>query len=331
MRRIHIAGTGIAVPAQAVTSEQLDQRLGLAPGASYKATGVRRRFLSTTETAAQLAAQACNDALCAAGLGWQDIDCLVAASATMDQALPYNAAMIHAELGLSALRTTSLDINASCLSFLAALDTISYPLAHGRYRNVVIVSADIAAFGIDWNNLTECGLFGDGAAAVVIRRASDQEPSAILASNLVTLSGGADLCKIPAGGSRFHPRRDLRQDFAPLTVFHMHGKPVFKLMAEELPGFTQALLESAGLSMKDIAVVVPHQASQLALSHLSRRLAIAPEQLIDIFQDYGNQVGASLPTALHVGLSSGRIRRGDPVLLIGTGAGLTIGGMVLRA
>lgn len=329
MRRNHIAGTGMALPAKMTCSDQLDARLGLAPGTSLRQTGVRRRFLSTTETAARLAAEACRAALADAHLDWDDIDCLVAASATMDQSLPYNAALVHAELGLSHRRTTTLDINASCLSFLAALDTMSYPVDAGRYRHVLIVSCDIATFGIDWDDLREGGIFGDGAAAAVIRRARDGEASAILASRLDTLSAGVDHCRIRAGGSRHHPRRGLDEPFEPLTLFQMDGKAVFKLAAEALPGFVDDLLADAGVRMRDLAAVVPHQASQLALSHLSRRLRIAPAQLVDVFADYGNQVGASLPTALHLGFTQGRFARGDTILLLGTGAGLTMGGMVL--
>jgi 3-oxoacyl-[acyl-carrier-protein] synthase-3 len=319
----------MALPAQMTSSQQLDERLGLAPGTSFRQTGVRRRFLSTAETAAELAAQACRKAMADANLDWCDIDCLVAASATMDQSLPYNAALIHAELGLSAQRTTTLDINASCLSFLVALDTMSYLAEAGRYRNILLVSCDIATFGIDWNNLREGGIFGDGAAAAVIRRTVGGGSSAILSSRIETLSAGVHHCRIPAGGSRYHPRRGLDGPFDPLTVFHMDGKAVFKLASEALPGFTDKLLTDAGVRMKDLAAVVPHQASQLALTHLSRRLDISPGQLVDIFADYGNQVGASLPTALHLGLAHGRFRRGDTILLLGTGAGLTMGGMVL--
>lgn len=329
MRRIQFAGSGMALPAQVTSSQQLDERLGLAPGTTLKQTGVRRRFLSTTETAAQVAAQACRAALQQAGLDWSDIDCLVAASATMDQSLPYNAALIHAELGLSAQRTTTLDINASCLSFLAALDTMSYLVEAGRYRNVLLVSCDIATFGIDWNNLHEGGIFGDGAAAAIIRRTEAGGASGILASKLETLSAGVHHCRVPGGGTRHHPRRMPDGAYDALTVFQMDGKAVFKLAAAELPGFTERLLADAGVRMKDLAAVVPHQASQLALTHLARRLSIAPEQLVDIFTDYGNQVGASLPTALHLGLETGRFRRGDTILLLGTGAGLTMGGMVL--
>ena len=327
-RKISIVGSGMALPAQQVSGAELDRQLGLRSGSTFRQTGVERRFLSTTETAAQLAARACEAALRDAGLRWQDIDCLVAASATMDQALPYNAALIHAELGLAHQRTSTFDIGASCLSFLTGLDVMSYLVEAGRYGHVMLVSADIATFGLDWSRLKECGIFGDGAAAVVIRKSQPGESGALLSSSTVTLSAGVDHCRIPAGGSRYHPRR-IDGPIEPLSLFQMDGKSVFRLVAAELPQFAARLLADAGTSMQRIAAVVPHQASQLALDHLSKRLEIPKERLVDIFAQYGNQVSASLPTALHLALSEGRVRRGDQLMLIGTGAGLTMGGMVL--
>lgn len=318
----------MALPAREVGSAELDRQLGLPEGSTFRQTGVARRFLSTHETAAQLAAQACEAALRDAGLRWQDIDCLVATSATMDQALPYNAALIHAELGLAAQRTATFDIGASCLSFLTGLDVMSYMVEAGRYRNVMLVSTDIATFGLDWSRLKECGIFGDGSAAVVIRKSQAGERGALHSAGMVTLSAGVQHCRIPAGGSRYHPRR-IEGPIEPLSLFQMDGKSVFRLVAGELPQFAAMLLDQARTSMRRIAAVVPHQASQLALDHLSKRLAIPRERLVDIFSQYGNQVSASLPTALHLALSEGRVRRGDQVMLIGTGAGLTMGGMVL--
>ncbi len=327
-RHVRIIGSGMAVPAQEVNSAALDTRLGLRAGTSFKKTGVRRRFLSTTETAAQLAACACTQALQDAGLAWDDIDCLVATSATMDQALPYNAALIHAELKLSGRRTTTFDIGASCMSFLTGLDTISYLVECGRYKNVMLVSSDIATFGLDWSNLTECGIFGDGAAAVVIRRSLPTESSRILSSHSVTISAGVEHCTIPAGGSRYHPRRMLTS-IDPLSIFQMEGRSAFKLIAAEMSGFVEGLLATADVNMKQITKIVPHQASQLAIHHLTKRLDVSGDKVMNIFADYGNQVGASLPTALHLCRTGQQVQRGDSMMLIGSGAGLTLGGMVL--
>jgi 3-oxoacyl-[acyl-carrier-protein] synthase-3 len=334
-RSVAILGTGHALPATAVTSTELDHRYGRPSGTTEAVGGVRQRhFAAPDETAALLGAQAARQALAAAGIGLAEIDCLVAASGTMDQGMPSNAALIHRELGLSAHATPAFDVNASCLSFLAALDTLSWPIAAGRYRRVLIVAADIASCGLDWDTLEASAIFGDGAAAAVIGPSGTDPGEAgsgarILAADLATLSEGADLCRIPAGGSRHHPSR-IDQAFDPLTLFRMDGKGVFKLASTHLPGFVERLLASAGVERDRLDWIVPHQASHLALAHLTKRLGFARDKVVDIFAEHGNQIAASLPTALDIAIRDGRIRRGQTLLLIGTGAGLSLGGMVLE-
>ena len=329
IRPVAVLGTGHALPATAVTSAELDQRLNLPAGTIERAGGVRRRhFANRTETAAQLAAEAGRRAVDAAGLTLADIDCLVAASGTMDQGMPCNAALIHRELGLSNRAIPAFDVNASCLGFLAALDTLAWPIAAGRYRRVLVVAADIASCGLDWTTLEASAIFGDGAAATVLGRSEDGA-SRLLATELNTLSAGVDLCRIPGGGSRHHPTR-IDQPFDELARFRMDGKGVFKLAAQHLPDFVDRLLARAGLTRAGLDWIVPHQASHLAMIHLTKRLGFARDKVIDIFAEHGNQVAASLPTALDIAIRDGRIRRGDKVLLLGTGAGLSLGGVVME-
>jgi 3-oxoacyl-[acyl-carrier-protein] synthase-3 len=325
---IRIIGSGAALPATAVTREALDARLGLLPGTLSAHGAARQRYVTTDETAASLAARACEQALAASGLDWKDIDLLVAANATMDQGLPYNASLIHAELGLQRHPIATFDVGASCLSFLAGLDIVSHLLHNGRYKTVMLVSADIATFGLNWKELRECGNFGDGAAAVVLRRSAPHEASCIRTSNFQTLSQGVHYCEIPGGGSRFHPER-IAQAFEPLAKFSMDGKAVFRLVASVMEKFIDDLLKSSERTLQDITAVVPHQASRLAIDHLRRRLDVPVDKIVDVFDEFANQVGASLPSALHRAIHSGRIRRGDDVLLIGSGAGVSLGGMVL--
>ncbi|MGN6230296.1 MAG: 3-oxoacyl-[acyl-carrier-protein] synthase III C-terminal domain-containing protein [Trinickia sp.] len=328
VRHIRICGTGVAVPESVLTSEEIDRRFGLPAGTVSRQYGVRMRYCAVSETAASLAASACENALRQAGLQWQDIDCLVAASATMDQALPYNAALILSSLGTRARHVAAFDIGASCLSFLVGLDTISYLVEAGRYGNVVVVSADIATFSLDWSTLGESAIFGDGAAAAVVRKSAPEEASCIVASHVETHAEGAPWCHIKAGGSRYHPRRAAAA-FDPLTLFHMDGPRLFRAVSRELPRIVARLLEGAALTLDQIRLVVPHQGSRLALDHLARRLGIDPARTVDILADFGNQVGASLPSALHHAIAQDRLRRGDPFMLLGSGAGLTMGGMVM--
>jgi 3-oxoacyl-[acyl-carrier-protein] synthase-3 len=326
-RPLRILGTGAALPSEEVTSAALDLQLGLRPGTVEKKTGVRRRYFETERSAAVLGAEAARRALADAGLAFSEIDCLVAASGTPDQAMPANAALLHRELAPGAHAIPAFDIGASCLGFLVALDTIACLIDAGRYRRVLIVASDIASCGLDWSCLEASGIFGDGAAAVVVGPAEGTE-SALLASAIATYSEGAHFCEIPGGGSRHHPDR-ITEPFLPLARFRMDGKAVFRLAAERLPGFLKDLLAAAGLGIEDLSVVVPHQASRHALEYLRRQLGVKREKIVDLFAEQGNQVAASLPSALDAAIRSGRLRRGEKALLVGSGAGVCLGGAIL--
>ncbi len=327
-RPLIILGSGHALPERIVTSAEMDAKLGLMVGSVARISGVvQRHVASTSETAASLGTIAASRALRAAGLELDQIDLIACASGTMDQGMPCNAALLHRELGLGQSGIPAMDINASCLGFIAAVDTLSWPLIAGRYQRILLVCSDIASCGLDWQHVEVCGIFGDGAAAVVLG-ASDGGAK-IIASSLKTFSEGAHLCQIPAGGSRFHPRR-INTPFEPLTSFSMQGKSVFRLAAKHLPTLMDELLTQAGLTQAQIDWVIPHQASQQAMQHAAKRLGFVQEKVIDIFALHGNQVAASLPTALDIAIRDQRIQRGQRLMLIGTGAGLSLGGMVLE-
>jgi 3-oxoacyl-[acyl-carrier-protein] synthase-3 len=327
-RAARILGTGAALPEEAVLSVELDRRLGLAAGTVERKTGVRVRYFETRRNAAALGAEAALRALADAGLSFSDIDCLVAASGTPDQAMPSNAALIHRELASGGSAIPAFDIGASCLGFLAALDMMACLIEAGRYHRVLIVASDIASCGLDWSKLEASGIFGDGAAAAVLGPAGESG-SALLASAFATYSEGVHFCEIPAGGSRHHPSR-VDEPFLPLSRFRMDGKAVFRLAATHLPGFLAGLLATAGVGMDEISVVVPHQASRHGLEYLRRQLGVERERIIDLFAGQANQVAASLPSALDAAIRSGRLRRGETALLIGSGAGLCLGGAVLH-
>lgn len=324
-RGVRILGSGVALPAGIVTSRELDQQLGLPSGTVEKKTGVRQRHVETRRSAAALGADAARAAMAAAGLAFSDLDCLVMASGTPDQAMPCNAALLHHELGLE--RLPAFDLGASCLGFLVALDTLATLIAAGHHRHVLVVASDIASCGLDWRQLEASGIFGDGAAAFVLGPAEDSL-SALVAARFETHSQGVHWCEIPGGGSRHHPSR-IVGPFAPLALFKMDGKAVFRLAAEKLPGFVAGLLADAGKAIADIDLVVPHQASAHALQFVRKKFSIGREKMVDIFAEHGNQVAASLPTALHHAIAAGRLRRGDHALLIGTGAGVGFGGAIL--
>lgn len=327
-RPLRLLGCGVAEP-ELVSSAALDQRLGLAPGTVEARSGVQTRPVHPGHAAA-LGAQAARAALASAALSPSEIDLLLCASATGDQALPCNAALLQRELGWGGAGMPAFDLNASCLGFLVALEVVAALLNQRSFRRVLVVSADIASCGLDWSTLEASAIFGDGAAAAVFALPVAQEDSALLSFGLETYGDGADDCRIDAGGSRFHPSRVGAAAMAARALFRMQPERLYKRAARVLPALVERVLAQAGLTRAEIACVVPHQASHQGLAHMRKRLGLPAERFIDIYRDHGNQVAASLPTALHHAISSGALRRGQLALLLGTGAGLSVGAAVLR-
>lgn len=329
-RRVKIYGTGTYVPSRKITAEEVDRRLGVPSGWSLKATRVRHRFFAAAEeTASVMGAKAAYAALASAGLTFGEIDCLVATCGTKEQPLPSSGALIQRAMGQEQSGVPAFDIDSTCLSFVAGLDLMSYLVDAGRYRRVLLVASEVASAGIDWSDKESAALFGDGAAAVVIGPAGPGDGSGIVGASFRTYSKGASYSEVRGGGTGM-PARHYAESEASDYLFRMHGPHIFKMAAQLLPGFVEELFDRCGgLRMSDLRVVVPHQGSAMAMRLMRRRLGIAEEQMIDITPTTGNTVAASIPTALHEAIRSGRLRRGDRALLLGTAAGLTLGGLVL--
>lgn len=312
-----------------VSSEIIDEQLGLPVGSIFKAGGVTsRHFAEGTLKQSTLAAQAVQAALINAGVDLSQVDALVAACGVPEQAIPCNAVLIARELNMDGMGVSAFDVNATCLSFLVALDSLAAQITVGRFKTVVLVAADLASRGIDWTHRESASIFGDGAAAFVLQY-DETAQSAVLATHLATFPEGWNVCQIKAGGTEVNPRTrsDLDiQDF----LFQMDGRAIFKLAAERVPVVFDEFWRRSGLSLDDIDWIAPHQASHLGLHHMRKLLNVPLEKVIDIYATHGNQVAASLPCALHAGITQNKIKRGDTVMLMGTGAGLTVGILALR-
>ncbi|MDO3410043.1 beta-ketoacyl-ACP synthase III [Saccharibacillus sp. CPCC 101409] len=327
-RRVKITGTGKYVPGAGIPDSEIDRRLGIEPGWVMRKTSVANRHFAGEETAAQMGAFAVRDALEAAGLSFSDIDCLVCASGTMQQPIPCTASLIQEALGEQDSGVPCFDINSTCLSFVTALDTMSYPVDAGRYRRILIVSTEIASKGLDWSNKESAALFGDGAAAAVVERSAEGEPSRILHAAMTTHSEGAHHSEIRGGGSGI-PASLYSEENAADYLFSMDGEAIFRQASRLLPEFMRKLLSGAGLSMSDFKLVVPHQGSVMAMKLLRRKLGISEEQMLFIAPHYGNVIASSIPLGLDMAVREGRLARGDNVLLVGTSAGLSLGGVAL--
>ncbi|OWA36016.1 3-oxoacyl-ACP synthase [Saccharibacillus sp. O16] len=327
-RRVKITGTGRYLPGAGISAGEIDDKLEVEPGWVMRKTSVANRHFVGEETASEMGAYAAREALKNAGLNFADIDCLVCASGTMQQPIPCTASLIQEALGEQGSGVPCFDINSTCLSFVTALDVMSYLMDAGRYQRILIVSSEIASKGLDWSNKESAALFGDGAAAAVLERTVQGENSQILHAHMTTHSGGAHHSEIRGGGSAL-PASLYREEAAVDYLFTMDGEGIFRQASRLLPDFMNELLGGAGLSMADFKLVVPHQGSVMAMKLLQRKLGISEEQMLYIAPHYGNVIAASIPLGLDMAVREGRIARGDKVLLVGTSAGLSLGGVVL--
>jgi 3-oxoacyl-[acyl-carrier-protein] synthase III len=324
-----VLGTGEYRPGRWVSSEEFDRRWGKNAGWTFERTGVAERaFAAEGDDIVAMGTAAARRALESANIQGTELDAIIAVGSVPAQAIPCTAVFLQRALNLAGSGIPAFDVNATCLGFLAALDLVAQAIATGRYRRVLIVASELASAGLNWDDPSTAGLFGDGAAAVVVG-APRTVGAVLLASHLQTYSEGAEYCQVRAGGTQLHPRQHPDQ-FLAGTFFEMSGRPLYRLAAELLPGFLNTLLDRAGISAEDVDVWIPHQASGLAIGHLQAALSIPAEKLVLTLRTHGNQISASLPVALHHGIANGRVHNGDVVALIGSGAGVSFGGVILR-
>ena len=321
-----IVGVGHYLPKRVVTSAEVEKMCGLKPGWIARKTGVLERRWVNGETSSFMGAEAAREAVADAGLDWSDIDLIFNASGTQPQAIPDGAHLLQRELGLDKSGIACMSVHTTCLSFLTAMDISSNMLATGRYKNILIVSCDIASCGIDMEQPESASLFGDAAAAVVVTRTPDGEPSGVLNARMEGYSCGADYTRIAGAGTNKHPR--VSETEPGDLLFHMEGPRVYKLARQHIKGFLENLRPGLLEDFGSIDHVVPHQASMFAVRAL-RRYNIPDEKVCVNVDKYGNCVAASIPLTLYEGVKSGRFERGDEILFLGTGAGLCIGGMIL--
>jgi len=328
-RPIIIEGTGAVMPAATRLSSELDAVIGRPEGWLYRRTGVFSRAVAGSESQVDLAEAAARQAMAEAGVGPGDIDLVLFAAAVPYQSIPATAPLIQQRLGIADGQAAAFDINSTCLSFLSALDLLASLISSGRYRRGLVVSSEIASRALPWDDHPEtAALFGDGAAAAVISAGDGQ--SGVVAAAMETHPSGYDACRLGAGGTRYDFHAD-PQDFARNALFEMAGDALFRLTLKTFPAFLDRLLASAGWARDEVDVVVPHQASPGALAHLARKSRFRRDIVIDIMADHGNQIAASLPSALHAARQRHLLGQGKKVLMLGTSAGVSLGGLALVA
>ncbi|MGH9287973.1 MAG: beta-ketoacyl-ACP synthase III [Acidimicrobiales bacterium] len=330
-----VAGWGHALPVRRVTNDDLAQTLDTSDEWIVDRTGIRERRVSGDgESTAPLALSASRAALDRAGLAAADVDVVVVATSTPERLIPATAAIVAAELGITA---GAFDLNAACAGFVYCLTTTAALIGQGMARTALVVGADTLTRFTDPDDRATAVLFGDAAGALVLAATGTSTPAApgpgpaapgLVACDLVGDPGGIDLLVVPAGGSARPATADTvagREHY-----LQMDGREVFRRAVRAVAASVDRTLACAGCNADDVTWFVPHQANARIVDAVLPRVGIPAERTVSNVDRFGNTSAASIPLALAEEADGERLADGDLVLLCGFGAGLTVGTALWR-
>lgn len=315
-----IAGTGSFLPGSPVTNDDLRAR-GIDTSDEWivERTGIRSRHLAAEGvTSSELALEACNRALAAAGCVANDIDLIIFATSTPDYVFPSSAAILQNKLGITN-GGAAFDVQAVCTGFAYALVVAEKFIRSGSHKRALVVGAEVFSRILDWNDRGTCVLFGDGAGAVVLE--ASHEPG-ILASTLHADGRHRDILSVPGQVSY---GKVMGSPF-----LQMDGKAVFKFAVKVLAEAALDVLQAADLTTAELDWLIPHQANIRILQATAKKLQLSEDKVIATVAQHGNTSAASIPLALDQAVRDGRVRRGDRLLLEGVGGGFTWGAVLLQ-
>lgn len=312
-----ILGTGHSVPSRIVTNDELSTFLDTSDEWISSRVGVRERRVCTTETAADLAYQAALNALEMSGTKPEELDMILCATISGDDASPSLACMAQGMLGATC---PAMDINAACSGFIYMLDTAAGFFARGKVKKMLVIGAERTSRILDWNDRNTCVIFGDGAGAMVLG-----EGDGYLSSKLFA-KGGDSVIKIPlfVGMSPFYDNETLE------PYVHMNGQETFKFAVNAMCQDVPEVIEEAGLQQSDITWVIPHQANIRIIDAAKRKMDIPQERFCSNIDRYGNTSAASIPILIDEMNREGKIKEGDYLALCSFGGGLSSAACVIR-
>lgn len=318
----HITGWGMSVPKKVLTNDDLSKMVDTNDAWIRARTGIReRRIVVDGQTTSTLGIEASIQALRVANLAPTELDLIICATSSPDYIFPSTACLIQDKLGAS--KAGGFDLFAACSGFVYALNMGAQSIRSGSVKNVLVVGAETLSRYLDWTDRSTCILFGDGAGAFVLQ-ASDI-PGGVMGAVLHSDGSGGDLLKIPAGGSA-HPATE-RTIQSGMHFIHMDGKEVFRFATRVMVQATQEATKSSGWTIKDLALIVPHQANYRIIDAAARGLKLPIEKFMINVECYGNTSTASIPIATVEAAQQGRLKAGDKVVFVGFGAGLTWGAL----
>jgi len=317
-----VLGCGAYLPERIVTNDELAKKVDTSDDWIRQRTGIRQRHIAAEgELTSHLALEASRRALARSGVQATDLDLIVLATATPDLTFPATATRVQAGLGMT--RGAAFDVQAVCAGFVYAMSVADSMIKNGMASTALVIGAETFSRILDWDDRGTCVLFGDGAGAVVLRGEPGEGTShdrGILANVLHSDGRQHDVLYVDGGPSSTRTTGLLR----------MEGKEVFKHAVVNMATVVGEVLEKAGLTSMDIDWLVPHQANKRIIDGTGRKLGLPPERVVVTVDRHANTSAASIPLALEVAVSDGRIKRGDLLLLEGIGGGLAWGASLVR-
>ena len=330
-----IVGTGHSAPASVMTNHDF-AALGIETSHEWivERSGIHQRHIAREgESTCSMAADAARKAMAKAGVAAGEIDAIILSTATPDRLLPSTAVEVQAALG--ATRASAFDLSAACSGWLYGMTMAEGMIATGSAETVVVIGAEKMSAIIDWTDRSTCVLFGDGAGAVVLKRADEarrvtdgRESKGILSTFMRSDGQLAELLWRPGGGASVPFTEAMLTDRSHFV--RMAGREVFKHAVRSMSEAADRALDGARLTGEDIDLLIPHQANVRIIEATAKHANIPMEKVFVNVDRYGNTSSASIPIALDEAIEQGRVREGSTVLLVAFGAGLTWASMVVR-
>lgn len=326
LRKAVILGTGINVPDNVVTNDDLARIVDTSDEWIRTRTGINeRRQILDGDSLFELSLPAAKQAIANAGVKPEDIDLIIFSTFTPDYQVPATACMIQNALGCS--KAGAFDLQAACTGFVYGSVIAQQFIATGTYNHVLVIGGDVTTRILDFNDRNSCVLFGDGVGAAVFGP-SENDDEGVCDSLLGAIGSGAEYIMIKNGGSMHRPTVEAIENREHYLI--IAGKEVFKFSTKIVGDMIDEVLKRNNMTLDDIALIVPHQANIRIIESAAKRFNCPIEKFYVNIHKYGNTVAASIPLALHEALQEGRIKRGDNVILVGFGGGLTYGLQLIK-
>lgn len=322
---VGISGIGSYVPEKILTNDDLSKLVDTSSDWIIERTGIHeRRIVEDDIATSDIATIAAKNALEDANVKPEDIDLIIVATVTADHAFPSTACIVQKNIG--ATKSVAFDINAGCSGFVYGLSLGESFIKSGVYKKILVIGAETLSKIIDWQDRNTCVLFGDGAGACVLEECVDG--FGILSSELGSDGTNGDVLSQKAGGSRLPASIDTVENR--LHFIQMDGKEVFKFAVRVMEKASLNVLEKANLEIEDLDFLVPHQANMRIIDSAAKRLKLEKDKVCVNLNKYGNMSSASVPVALDEAVKNNKIKKGDNILLVAFGAGLTWASMTIR-